>query len=167
MSILLIVFAIGMQLLFAQENARSPEAGQAFNEGLNLAKKQKYDDATVQFKKAIEADDNFPDAHYMLGYCYRKLNNFPEAEKEFKKAISLDSKFEKSYIALANLQSAADRSSDATNTFNAVISFNENSPRANYGLGKIYYDQKKYTQSHPAREKAVQVQGTYVFGNNF
>ncbi|MEJ2053051.1 MAG: tetratricopeptide repeat protein [Calditrichaceae bacterium] len=118
---LFILFIFGAQMLFAQEEARKAEAAQPYNTGLEFARKEKYNDAIEQFKKAIEADSNFPDAHYMLAYCYKKLNNYKEAEAQYKKAIGLDSKFEKAYIALANLQEDADRMSDAVSTFKAVL----------------------------------------------
>lgn len=162
--ILTIFFAF--QFLPAQEKkAKSPEVGQAFNQGLNLAKKQKYEEAIVKFKEAVAKDDNFPDAHYMLGYCYKKLNDFGKAEQEYKKTIDLDSKFEKAYVALGNIQALSDRKAEAINTYNAVLAINENNYKANFALGKVYFDKKEYKKALPFLKKAVTVKKKYVLAH--
>ena len=164
--VFLVSLLISFQMVVGQNKERAPEAGQPYNEGCDLAKKKKYDEAAAKFLKAIEADNSFQEAQYMMGYCYKKLNNFKKAEGAFKQAISIDSKFEKAYIALANLQSQSDRKSEAINTYNAVLAFNENSSKANYGLGKIYYDSKKYKKAQSHLEKAIQLKSNYVLAYN-
>ena len=162
--ILMIFFTI--HLLSAQnKKARSPEAGQAFNQGLNLAKKQKYEEALAKFQIAIEKDANFPDAYYMLGYCYKKLNDFAKAEQAYKKTIDQDSKFEKAYIALGNIQSLSDRKAEAINTFSAVLSINENNYKANFALGKVYFDKKEFKKALPYLKKAVTLNKKYVLAH--
>jgi len=160
---LLTLTLLMVQFTFAQNGeARSAEAGKAYNDGLNFAKKQKYDAAVKEFKKAIAADDNFPGANYMLGYCYKKLNNMSNAEKYYKATIDLDSKFEKAYVALGNLYAQADRKSEAINTYTAVLAINANNPKANFGLGKVHFDKKEYTKAIPYLQKAVEVHKKYV-----
>ena len=156
-----IILIFGLQLALSQEDVRSAEAGQTYNAGLELARKERYKDAVEEFKKAIAADANFPQAHYMLALCYKKLSDYKNAEVQFKEAISKDSKFETAYVALANLQSEMDRTTDAINTYNAVLAFSPNCAKANYGLGKIYYDQKKYSNALPVLEKATQAEPSY------
>jgi tetratricopeptide (TPR) repeat protein len=159
--ILSLIFLFGLELVIAQEDARKAEAAQPYNAGLEFARKEKYKEGIEEFKKAIAADENFPQAHYMLALCYKKLSDYKNAEIQFKEAIRKDSKFETAYIALANLQSESDRNTDAINTFSAVLAFNPKSAKANYGLGKIYFDQKKYTNALPHLEKATQADPTY------
>ena len=97
---------------------------------------------------------------------YKKLNDYTKAEAEYKQAISLNSKFEEAYIALAGLLSDMDRVPDAVNTYNAVLAFEPNSAKANFGLGKIYYDQKKYDKALPLLENAVKTEPDYVLAYN-
>lgn len=154
--------------LMAQEDEkRSPEAGQAYNSGNDLAKSKKYEEAIVKYLEAIKADDNFPKANYMLAYCYQKTNQYKKAEDAYKNAIKLDSKFELAYIALGNLQVDMDRNSDAINTFSAALSINPNSTKANYGLGKVYYEQKKYDQAVKYLTNAIQADPDYEYAHNF
>ncbi|HES60227.1 MAG: tetratricopeptide repeat protein [Calditrichaceae bacterium] len=155
------ILLFGLELALAQEDARNAEAGQAYNSGLELARKEKFKEAVAEFKKAVAADANFPQAHYMLAVCYKKLSDYKNAEAQFKEAINKDSKFEVAYVALANLQAEMDRITDAINTFSAALAFSPNSAKANYGLGKIYYDQKKFTNALPLLEKATQADANY------
>ncbi len=164
---ILLSLLMATQFILAQEKARSPEAGQAYNDGLNFAKKRKYEDAIPKFQAAIKADDNFPEAHYMLGYCHKKLNQYNEAEVEFKKAIDLNNQFEKAYLALADLQTDADRKTDAINTFSAVLSFNEDSYKAHFGLGRVYYEQQKYSQAIKHLQKSAELDPKYVYAWNY
>lgn len=161
---LMIFFVI--HLVSAQDNKeRSPEAGQAFNQGLNLAKKQRFKEAIPKLKTAVEKDKNFPEAHYMLGYCYKNSNDFINAEQQYKKAINLDSKFEKAYVALGNIQALSDRKAEAINTYSAVLAINENNYRANFALGKVYYDKKEFKKAVPYLKKAVTVKKKYVLAH--
>lgn len=160
--LILITLLLGAHLIIAQDNARSPEAGQAFNDGLNFAKKQKFESAIQKFSKAVEVDKNFPDAHYMRGYCYKKLNKFNDAEKEFRQAIKLDNKFSKAYIALGNLQSQSDRKAEAVNSFMAVLAYDDKDVKANYLLGKVYYQLQKENQAATYLNKTIEINPNYV-----
>ena len=103
-NLIVLLLVLSFSLVFAQKKAMKPEAGKPYNEGRSLAANRNYEQAIPKFQEAIKADDQFPEAYYMLGYCYKKLNNFDEAEKAFNNAIKVDQKFEVAYIALGNLQ---------------------------------------------------------------
>ena len=92
--LLLVLFSGG--LLFAQ-GSKSPEAGQAYNAGNDLAKSRNYKGAIPKYLAAIKADNNFPKANYMLALCYGNTSQYKKAEASYKNAIKLDSKFEIAY----------------------------------------------------------------------
>ena len=161
---MIVLFSFGV--ILAQEDARNADSGQPYNEGNKLARAEKYKEAIAEYKKAVAADANFAKPNYMMGYCYRKLNDFKNAEIQYKEAIKKDSKFETAYVALANLQRDSDRITDATNTFEATLVINPESPKANYGLGKIYYDQKKFSDALPYLEQATKGDAKYSLAFN-
>ncbi|MBD3224824.1 MAG: tetratricopeptide repeat protein [Caldithrix sp.] len=149
------------------ENARNPEAGQAFNKGLNLARKGNFAEAAPEFQNAIDAaETGFPDAHYMLAYCYKKLEDYPKSEEQFKKAIEVDKNFDKAYLALGNLQSQMGKNDEATHTFNAALQVNPQSPKAYFGLGKIYHDMGNHSKAIENLTKAVELADNYVLAYN-
>ena len=155
-----------IQLGISQNNnnsAKSPEAGNSYNNGMDATRKGNHNKAVPLFKEAIQADSEFKDAYYMLGYCYRKLKNNNEAQNAFKKAIEIDSKFEKAYIALGNLQTQTESFDSAINSFNAVVAFNDKSAKAYYGLGNVRYKMKQYKQAIEHLKKATEFDSKYYF----
>ena len=141
--ILLLVFLFSTVFAIAQDAKRSPEAGNAYNNGNNFAKQRKYEDAIKAYKEAIKHDSNFPEAQANLGFCYKKIGNYEAAKNSYKKAIELNPKFEKAYVALGNLYK--DQLKDyesAINSYNAVItSINNKNYIAYY---KHIYAHSKY-----------------------
>jgi protein O-GlcNAc transferase len=157
--LLLLVFLFSTVFVIAQESKRSPEAGNAYNDGNNFAKQRKYESAIKAYKEAIKHDSNFPKAHANLGICYKKTGDFQAAKKSYKKAIELDPKFEKVYVALGNLYKDQLKEYEAAiNTFNAVVtSINDKNYRAYYGLGDVYHKKKNYKKGIESLKKAVAI----------
>jgi tetratricopeptide (TPR) repeat protein len=145
----------------ASSNAKSPEAGNAYNNGIDLAKKGDFKAAIPKFKEAVAADPNFHEAYYMLGYAQKKTKDFTGAETSYKKAIEANSKFEKAFIALGNLQTQLEEYDAAINSFNAIIAFNDQSARAYFGVGNVYYKKKNYSSAVNSLTKAVELDGNY------
>ena len=145
----------------ASSNAKSPEAGNAYNNGIDLAKKGDFKSAIPKFQEAVTADPNFHEAYYMLGYAQKKTKNFQGAETSYKKAIEANSKFEKAFVALGNLQTELEEYDAAINSFNAIIAFNDQSPRAHFGVGNVYYKKKNYSSAINSLKKAVELNGNY------
>ena len=54
--------------------SKSPEAGNAYNDGLDQARKGNFKAAEPLFKTAIKADAQFAQAFYMLGYTQKRLS---------------------------------------------------------------------------------------------
>ena len=49
-----------------------------------------FEDAIVEFKKALEKDHKYFKAYYALGQSYEKLNKASEAEAAFEEAVKLE-----------------------------------------------------------------------------
>ena len=60
--------------------------------GLSYMDKKQYDAAVIQFKKAIQVDPRFADAHYQLGLTYLRQGHAKEGYSELRKASELDPK---------------------------------------------------------------------------
>ncbi len=160
---LVLILIISSGVVFAQnpEGAKSPEAGNAYNDGLDKARKGNFKEAVSLFEKAIKAEADFAQAYYMLGYSQRQLKMDTAAMTSFKKAIEIDKQFENAYIALGNLQASMESYDEAINTFNAVLAFNDKSAKAYYGVGNVFYQQKRYTDAIDRLKKAVEQDPDY------
>ena len=66
--------------------------------GLKENNNCKYQNAIINFSKAIELNPLSSDAFYNRGISYSKLNNHSEAVNDFTKSIELNSNFDKAYL---------------------------------------------------------------------
>ncbi|NLN78413.1 MAG: family 10 glycosylhydrolase [Armatimonadetes bacterium] len=70
------------------------EARRTYGRGIDLAVASKTDEAIAQFKKAIDFDPEYADAHFRLGRCYLKVKDYPAAKASFLKTLELDPTYE-------------------------------------------------------------------------
>ena len=76
--------------------------------GLNYVDKKQYDAAVIQFKKALQVDPKYSEAHYQLGMAYlRQPNQTQQTVRdgylELHKATDLDPKNLKARLEMGNL----------------------------------------------------------------
>ncbi len=75
--------AIEVELTVAKEHR---------NLALNHRLKDEWDDAIVEYTKAIELDNNFTSAYFERGGLYKRLGKKSEAIADFEKVVSLSNK---------------------------------------------------------------------------
>jgi tetratricopeptide (TPR) repeat protein len=73
------------------------------NLGEVYGKTQRYNDAIVEFNKAIKADSSMFLAHYNLGTAYMLLGSNKKAENAFKECLSLNPNHEPALFNLARV----------------------------------------------------------------
>ncbi|MCF6148503.1 MAG: tetratricopeptide repeat protein [Candidatus Kuenenia sp.] len=69
--------------------------------GLSFFNQKKYDDAIVEFKKALEVNPNHYEARYDLGMAYYAKGMIDESLAELKRAIELNPKEPKAHYNIA------------------------------------------------------------------
>ena len=79
-------------------NAASPEAAAHGNKGHELAQALKYDEAIIEYTKAIELSPKDVRLYIDRGLVYRAATKIPEAMADFTKAIELEPKNELGYF---------------------------------------------------------------------
>jgi tetratricopeptide (TPR) repeat protein len=86
-----------------QQAADDPrtKAINAYNRAVFHLKKDKYDDALAELKKAIALDDTIHQAHYYMGVAYYEKQQYKEAEAPLLKAIALKEDYTEAYRVLA------------------------------------------------------------------
>ena len=87
------VFAFSQQRQYFTTNSSAIKyfalANQSLDENL-------YDDAVGQLKKAIEADDKFVEAHFVLGDVYRLMKQHQPAVEQYLKVLNINPDFNRS-----------------------------------------------------------------------
>ena len=62
----------------------------AYNQGIAYLNNNRYNEAIVEFKKAIGLDPNYKEAHHGLGLAHLKMNNPGEAKRAAEAALGID-----------------------------------------------------------------------------
>lgn len=69
--------------------------------GVGYMQKGSYEYALSKFRRAIEIDSSYPDAHYAIALLYDKLGKPDAAKQHFETAISLNPSYSDAYNAYA------------------------------------------------------------------
>src|ERR1700744_3340121 len=75
--------------------------------GMKYMDQQKYDSAIIQFKKALQIDPKFAEAHYQLAEADMKLDHNQDAFKEMSQVVELDPNHLKARVALGGMYLAS------------------------------------------------------------
>lgn len=91
------VFAAGSG---ASRSSYLSGAERTYNSGVKLMLNKKFDDAEIKFRKAIDRDEQFAEAHNNLAYTLRKQGSskFEEALSHYNRAIELEPKLAEPYM---------------------------------------------------------------------
>lgn len=115
-----------------------------YNEGQDYQTREQYDQAIVQYNKAIKSDPNFAFAWDNMGLCYRKLNRYEEAIKCYNKSLEIEPK---GTMPLQNIAVAYDYLKDyksASDTYLKMIANNPEDAEGYYGAGTAFFSNQDY-----------------------
>src|SRR3569833_3221022 len=81
--------------------------------GMKYMDDKQYEAASIQFKKAIQVDPKFAEAHYQLGEASLKLEHWGDGFREMLQAVELDPNNVKARVALGDFYLMGGRYPDA------------------------------------------------------
>lgn len=90
--------------------------------GVGYMQKGSYEFALSKFRRAIEIDNSYPDAHYAIALLYDKLGRPEAAKTHFEKAISLNPSYSDAYNAYAAFLCRKQEYEAADETFRKALS---------------------------------------------
>jgi Tfp pilus assembly protein PilF len=73
-----------------EEVVKVETAEDFYLKGMKEFKEGDFEDAVIQFKKAVDKDGNYFDAYYALGQAYEKQDKAIEAEAAYETAVKID-----------------------------------------------------------------------------
>lgn len=117
-----------------------------------------YDDAVVQLKKAIDADDKFVEAHALLADLYRMMHQHKPSIQEFLKVIALNPEFNRSvYLKIGDEEINDARYEDAQRHLEKYLTYPDITTQNNFFAQKLINDCKFSIQAiaHPVPFKPV------------
>lgn len=114
------------------------EAMRHHSKGTASMLSEKYEEAIVYFKKAIDLNPDFIEAYYNLGITYEKLDKHKDSVEALKKAIQLDPNRANAHYALGYAYYRLEKYDDAVVTFKQSIKIKPDSAFAHSKLGYVY-----------------------------
>lgn len=106
----------------------------------------RYRDAAAQLKFASGAEPDNMELPYNLAQSYLWSEQYPEALREFQFLLSKDPDSAPVHILLGETQDASGRTEAATAEFEAAVRASIVPPDAHFGLGYLYWKQRRYEE---------------------
>ncbi len=125
----------------------------------NLGKPQQ---AEYYYRKAIEIDPDYADAHYNLGIILKDLGKLQDAEFSYRKAIELNPYFAQSHCNLGNILKDLGNLQDAEFSYRKAIEIKPNFAEVHYNLGNILRDLGKLHEAELSTRKAIELNPDYA-----
>jgi tetratricopeptide (TPR) repeat protein len=150
-----------------RNNGRAPAIGVNERETANAAvvsaqeavTQGDYEQALVEFERAIQTNPRLTVAYLGAGDIYLNKGEYVQAEQRFSKAAELEPRnFDAQYLHGLSLQLLT-RLEDAVRAYLRALNLKSDDFNANLNLGTAYLQLKEPGQALPYAEKAVRIDG--------
>ncbi len=123
---------------------RNPETAKRkyLESGLKYMDQKKYDAAVIQFKKALQIDPRYAEAHFQLANAQMDLQHYPEGYKELTQTVDLDPNHFKARLSLGGLLMSAHKFDKAEEQARYIIEHDPNNAEAYVLLGNALLAEK-------------------------
>src|SRR5580704_11482339 len=141
--------------------SKNPDAAKKkyLESGMKYMEQQKYDSAIIQFRKAIQIDPKYAEAHYELAEADLKLTHNQDAFREMSQVVELDPNHYKARVALGGmfLASGSHFYPNAEEQARYVTEHDPNNPEGYVLLGNVLLAQKHYEDALASFSKAIAI----------
>lgn len=130
------------------------EARKHYNQALSYHRNGNKENAKMAYQAAIDLDSNYCDAMDNLGLILRSEGKLDEAELWYSKSININPQ---NTVALTNrslVYRIKGEVEKAKFDYLTIAKIDVNNPESYFGLGAIFYDQKKYKEAIDQFQKA-------------
>lgn len=134
-----------------------------FNEAENFKENGLYKEAIESYKKAIEIDSSFINAHYNLALLYHQIQQLDNAIKCLKKVIELAPGDASAYNNLGVLFCANNKPNEAKTYFEKALSLETNYKEAHDNLIKV---QQKLQKTQSLLTQPISTENIYSHSSN-
>jgi tetratricopeptide (TPR) repeat protein len=133
------------------------DALKAYEKGRELLKKEKTEEASRSFQKAVEVYPKYATAWFQLGLLQAR-DQPDQSETSFRKSIEADPKFVNPYLSLTLLLEKNKRWDKALEMSDAVIKLNPaDFPQAHFYKAAAQYNLKDDVEAEKSARKAVEL----------
>ena len=130
--LMLLFFATNIQAQFVTKKNADAKAVRLFDRGMKYVLNKVDDKALSDFKKVINLEPTFIDAHIQLGSIYYSRKDWAKAEKKFEEVIALSGDYEpKVYYTAAMCENEQNKTDEAVKHMEEYLSKNAKYERLN------------------------------------
>ena len=125
-------------------------------------KDQKFQEATLEFRNAIQIDDKLAAAHWGLARAFEGLEKFNEMVGELQKTVNLDKENLEAKLKLGNYillgsQNRAEFIAEAERLAKEVLQKDPNNIEGHILMGSVFFSQQQKDKAFAELNKAVQL----------
>ena len=114
----------------------------AFNDGNRSYKRGDLDGAIESYRKVLDFDDSFYQAHYQIGVIEAKMGNRDRAIEHYESSLSINPDFYKGWFALGLSKKSNGDNMGAISAFNSAVEVYPAYDKAYGAMGEIYFNEK-------------------------
>jgi tetratricopeptide (TPR) repeat protein len=121
--------------------------------------------ASGEFRKTVQIDGTFADAHKWLGDLLvtspRRL--YDQAIQSYQKALELSPDYAEAMVGLGDARQAKGQFDEAIVEYKRALQLEPENARVHFGLGKIYYNEKQlYHEAVAEYQQAIALDPKYL-----
>jgi tetratricopeptide (TPR) repeat protein len=116
-----------------------------------------YDEAEINFEKAITINPDYASAHFVWGVCLGDQKKYKKAIGKFKKAIKLDPELYGGHRAIGKCYMELGQYGEAEINFEKAITINPDYVDAYFALGVCLRDQKRFDEAIEKFKKVIKL----------
>lgn len=131
--------------------------------GVIFSNQNKYQEALLSFKKALNLNPEFAEGHYNIGTIFKKNNQFLEAIKHFNLAININQDYFEAYFNLADCYKNINKFKDAEECFLKCISLKKDDVEVYNNLGLLYLENSKLDLAERNFQRCLELDSNYFY----
>jgi len=116
--------------------------------------------AEQEFKRALDLNPNYPDAHQLYGYYLAAMKRFDEALAQMQRAKELDPASLSKLAGIGEILNYIGRTDEAQQQYEKCLEMDPNSGFAHWSLGNVYLHKRMYDQAITQYKKSIPLSGT-------
>ena len=156
------IFCLLLAAVILLAGCTNPEKAKAEHvaRGEAYLKELKFQEASLEFRNAIQLDDQFAAAHWGLALSFEGLERFPEMLDELRKTVSLDKENLDARVKLGNYyltgnRGRADIVGEAEQLAKQVLNKDPNHIEGHILLGGVLFAQNQYEKAFDELKHAI------------
>ncbi len=158
------LLSVILAAVFAISGCANPEKAKIAHveKGEVYLKDEKFQEASLEFRNAIQIDDKLASAHWGLARAFEGLQRFQEAFEELRKTTELDPNHLDSRVKLGNYYIAAARNNpqlvaEAERLAKSILEKDPNHVEGHILLGSVLYAQNQRDQAFAEINHAIEL----------